>query len=115
MNIKYYPIFFIILSCLTIKNKMIMVNLDNSEYIIGDKRKVRGVVPKEIYSVKPYYKRVMRLLKENRKIKKNTMPINGSHIKAFFKSIFILGIIDKGRFQYWRLFFWSLFNNPKSR
>jgi len=36
-----------------------------------------------------------------------------SYVKAGFKSVFILGIIGKERFYYWRLFFWSLFRRPK--
>jgi hypothetical protein len=29
------------------------------------------------------------------------------------KSMFILGIIGKERFYYWRLFLWSLFRRPR--
>jgi hypothetical protein len=32
---------------------------------------------------------------------------------AFFKSIVMLGVIGKERFQFWKLFFWSLFRRPR--
>lgn len=32
---------------------------------------------------------------------------------ALPKSILRLGIIGKERFQYWRLFFWTLFHRPR--
>ena len=84
--------------------------MDSKKLIEGYK-----LIIKEIYSIKPYYSRVLNLLKQNKCIKiKKTKSIKIIHIKAFIKSIFILGIKDKGRFQYWKVFFWSLFNNPRS-
>jgi len=32
---------------------------------------------------------------------------------AAFKSMVRLGIIGRERFQYWKLFFWSLFTRPR--
>lgn len=66
---------------------------------------------KEIYSPKPYFERVKKLLKEYKPFKKPHIRL--SYLKAFLKSIFILGIKDRARFYYWKIFFWSLFRKPK--
>jgi hypothetical protein len=34
------------------------------------------------------------------------------YVKAAVKSVFVLGLLNKERFYYWRLFFWSLFRRP---
>ncbi len=68
-----------------------------------------------IYSAKPYYKRVKTFL-ELKKISfdnKKSIQINFKDIKALVKSVFILGIKDKERIHYWKLFFWSLFRKPR--
>ncbi len=66
-----------------------------------------------IYSINPYYQRVTTFLKEH-KPKNNHFRFRISYIKAFFQSIFILGVKEKGRRHYWRLMFWTLFRKPKS-
>lgn len=40
------------------------------------------------------------------------MRITFSNISAFFKSMFILGIVERERVYYWKLFFWTLFRRP---
>jgi hypothetical protein len=35
------------------------------------------------------------------------------HITGFFKSIWILGILDKGRGYFWKLLFSTLFRRPR--
>lgn len=87
----------------------------NYEILInGYKRIIRG-----IYSPKPYYKRVKRFLKEYKPLKKLHFHFGYIHLHfgypgALFKSIWFLGIKDKARVHYWRLFFWSLFRHPRS-
>jgi len=66
-----------------------------------------------IYSIKPYYKRVITFLKAH-KPKKKCFRFKMCHIKAFFQSIFVLGIREKGRKQYWELLFWTLFRKPSA-
>ncbi len=82
--------------------------MEPAKLIEGYKSIIKG-----IYSVRPYYKRVLKLLKSNLKNRKRPTPLKLFHIRAFIRSIFVLGIKDKGRFQYWKIFFWSLFNNPR--
>ncbi|MFH1174914.1 MAG: DUF4070 domain-containing protein [archaeon] len=64
---------------------------------------------KEIYSVKPYYARIRAYLNNIRRVKRRAVRINISHIKALLASMVVLGIKDRGRFYFWRLFFTSMF------
>ncbi len=66
-----------------------------------------------IYSVKPYYKRVRRSLMNYNKLYKGHTKFSFSLFKAFLKSVFIIGFIHKGRSEYWKLMIWTLFNRPK--
>jgi len=68
-----------------------------------------------IYSPKYYYSRVLSLLRnldiKNFKIRANSF--RWIYLVAFFRSIWHLGIKEKGRMYYWKIFFWTLFNKPK--
>ncbi len=66
-----------------------------------------------IYSPKYYYARVKQFLRDYKPTQKKVFRARWSHVKAGMKSVFILGIIGKERFYYWRLFFWSLFRRPR--
>ena len=66
----------------------------------------------KIYSPKPFAQRVKTFLKEY-KLPKVRLHLDLSEIRAFIRSIFVLGIHWKGRAQYWKLFFWSLFTCPR--
>ncbi len=65
-----------------------------------------------LYLPKNYYDRVKTFLKEY-KAPRVTIPLSGEYIRAFFRSILHLGILDKGRRYYWQLFFWTLFRRPR--
>ena len=67
-----------------------------------------------IYSPKPYYERIKTFLKEYKpksKRKGNTGPRD---IMALIGSMWVLGIKERGRRYYWRLFVWTLLKKPKS-
>ncbi len=65
-----------------------------------------------IYSGKAYTERVIRFLKTYEpKIKLQTR-LTPAKLKAFLRSILILGIFNRDRLWYWKLFFWSLLNRP---
>jgi radical SAM superfamily enzyme YgiQ (UPF0313 family) len=73
-----------------------------------------------IYSPKPYYDRVRAYLAEynSRKIKSfhfqaGCLRLHCGYAWAFFRSLLLLGIKDRGRLQYWKLIFWSLFRRPQ--
>jgi hypothetical protein len=38
---------------------------------------------------------------------------NPAHLRAFFSSILFLGVLGRERFQFWKLFFWSLARRPR--
>ena len=61
-----------------------------------------------IYSQKYYYKRVKTFL-ENYNYKNTALPkVRYSGLKAFFRSMWRIGLIEKGKFHYWKLILWSL-------
>lgn len=83
--------------------------MDINSLVAGYKK-----IVSRIYSPKYYYQRLLTFLKEYRPIKrKKRKKISFSQFKAFFKSVWILGVREKGRRYYWKLFFWSLFRKPK--
>jgi hypothetical protein len=78
------------------------------ELIEGYKR-----IIKEIYTTKPYYTRLRRLLLNYRPLNTRPVRINLATIRAFVKSIFIIGVVNNGRSDYWKLLIWTLFRRPK--
>jgi len=66
-----------------------------------------------IYSVKPYYKRVRQLLRNYNRLAKGQSKIEFTLLLAFIKSVYIIGFLNKGRTEYWKLIIWTLFNKPK--
>jgi radical SAM superfamily enzyme YgiQ (UPF0313 family) len=78
------------------------------ETLISGYKEILGT----IYSPKNYYKRVITFLKEyhHPKIK---FHFKLSHLNAFFKSIWFLGITGKERLQYWKLVSWTLVRRPR--
>ena len=66
-----------------------------------------------IYKEKPYYKRVRELLLNYKPVKIGKSNINLARLRAFFKSIFVLGMLNKGRFEYWKFIIWTIVNKPK--
>jgi len=70
-----------------------------------------------IYSPRHYYERVGTFLREYkpRKRKGNMISrVQFYHIKGFFRSIWVLGVKEKGRRYYWRLFASTLLKRPRS-
>jgi radical SAM superfamily enzyme YgiQ (UPF0313 family) len=68
---------------------------------------------KSIYSPKQYYARVKQFLKDYKPTQARVFRFQMNYINALLKSMVILGVIGKERFQYWKLFFWSLFTRPR--
>ena len=69
----------------------------------------------QLYSPKLFNKRVKTFLKEYKppKIKiKHTFNDFNLNIQALIRTIFILGIMDKERNHYWKLFWWTIFRKP---
>ena len=68
---------------------------------------------KNIYVSKPYYKRLRKLLLNYNRYRKNNTKFSFSLFKTLFKSVFVIGFLNKGRKEYWKLIIWTLFNRPK--
>ena len=79
-----------------------------NDLLTGYKRIIRN-----IYSTKPYYKRIRQfLLNYNQPSRQNKIEL--SYLIGFIKSIIIIGIVNKGRSEYWKFFIWTLFKRPGS-
>jgi radical SAM superfamily enzyme YgiQ (UPF0313 family) len=67
-----------------------------------------------IYATKPYYKRIRQFLLHYNRFNNKPANINFSLLIAFLKSVIIIGLLNKGRSEYWKLLVWTLFNRPGS-
>jgi radical SAM superfamily enzyme YgiQ (UPF0313 family) len=70
-------------------------------------------VVSKIYSPKLYYERLVTFLREYKPVKKKRFRLHTYDIKAFLKSIWVLGLRTKGRRYYWKLVIWSLIRKPR--
>ena len=66
-----------------------------------------------IYSPRSYYERVQTFLKEYKPRGDIASRLQFHHIRAFVKSVWFLGIREKGRRYYWRLFLSTLLKQPR--
>ncbi len=72
------------------------------------------IVLNTIYSPRHYYERVITFLKEYRPRKTVSLPhLQFVHVTQFIKSLWFLGIIDKGRWYFWRLLISTLLKYPR--
>ncbi len=71
-----------------------------------------NTIIQKIYNVKPYYERIRELLLIYRKQHARNNKMEFSYLMAFIKSIIIIGIINRGRREYWKFLIWTLLNRP---
>jgi radical SAM superfamily enzyme YgiQ (UPF0313 family) len=83
--------------------------MDQQELQDGYRRIIRS-----IYSVKPYYKRIRELLLNYKRIYAGHNRIELTSIAGFIRSLVIIGILNKGRGEYWKFLIWTLVNRPGS-
>ena len=93
-------------------------NTDGSTNFIpkmGHERLVSGYkhILGTIYSPKQYCERIKIFLKEYKPRNKRRGIISPRYIRALIRSMWVLGIREKGRRCYWRLFVWTLLRKPK--
>jgi radical SAM superfamily enzyme YgiQ (UPF0313 family) len=69
-------------------------------------------IMQSIYSPKYYYSRIKTFLSNYRPGRRKIFHIRLNYLMALPKSIIRLGILGKERFEYWKLFFWTLYNRP---
>jgi len=67
-----------------------------------------------IYSPKEYYERVKIFLKEYKPLRAKAFHPQFGHLRPFARSVWFLGIKEKGRKYYWRLLTWTLLRRPRS-
>lgn len=67
----------------------------------------------DIYSPKNYYQRLITFFEDYKPRRKGHYRFNLSSVVALLKSVWILGIREKERLYYWKLFAWSLFRRPR--
>jgi radical SAM superfamily enzyme YgiQ (UPF0313 family) len=77
------------------------------DLIEGYQKIIRG-----IYTPKPYYKRVRKLLRNYEPVSNTGFKIDFIALKAFIKTIFVIGIINRGRGDYWKMMIWTLILHP---
>jgi len=65
-----------------------------------------------IYSPKEYYERIRTFLQVYKPPRTSAGKVQSHQIKAFFKSIWFLGILSDGKRHYWRLFISYLMKSP---
>jgi radical SAM superfamily enzyme YgiQ (UPF0313 family) len=67
-----------------------------------------------IYAPKQYYERITTFLKEYRPRRVHGLSkLRFHYIRAFLKSMWVLGVMESGRTRYWRFFFSTLVRRPK--
>ena len=66
-----------------------------------------------IYKEKPYYKRIRELFRNYKPVKTRKSDIDLARLRAFLKSVFVLGLLNRGRFEYWQFMIWTIVNKPK--
>jgi hypothetical protein len=66
-----------------------------------------------IYDPHHYYARISTLLQEYKPIAKTSKRIQKSSLFGLFNSIWFVGIREKGRRYYWKLFADTLIRKPK--
>jgi len=67
-----------------------------------------------IYSPKHYYERIKTFLEEYKPRRKRRSKLEFCYVQAFLKSLWVLGIKEKGRRYYWKLLTSTLLRHPRS-
>jgi radical SAM superfamily enzyme YgiQ (UPF0313 family) len=81
----------------------------SSDTLVNGYRRILGA----IYSPKNYYARVRKFLQEYQPPRKMQARFRFMYVRAMAQSVVRLGIIGRERYQYWKLFFWSLIRRPR--
>jgi radical SAM superfamily enzyme YgiQ (UPF0313 family) len=67
---------------------------------------------RHIYSPEHYYKRAMTFFREYQRPKIRT-PLDFQRLLAVLRASIRLGVFGRERFQYWKIFSWTLFRRPQ--
>jgi radical SAM superfamily enzyme YgiQ (UPF0313 family) len=66
-----------------------------------------------IYSPRAHYRRI-RVFLRRFTLERNRTRLDLQHVLALFRSIYHLGVLDRGRIEYWKLLAWTLFRRPRA-
>jgi radical SAM superfamily enzyme YgiQ (UPF0313 family) len=67
-----------------------------------------------IYSPRHYYERVVTFLKEyHPRVSPGISKLRLSHVTGFFRALWVLGFVDKGKRYFWRLIFTTILKRPR--
>jgi radical SAM superfamily enzyme YgiQ (UPF0313 family) len=94
-------------------------NTDGSTNFVpkmGHEALVRGYkhILNTIYAPKQYYERIKTFLREYEPGNKRKLKLSLIHIVAWIRSMWVLGVKERGREYYWNLFAWTLLKKPKA-
>lgn len=70
-------------------------------------------VLKTIYSPRQYYERVQKFFSEYSPKQTRVVRIDWSYVVSLLKSVWVLGVLEKGRWYFWRLLISTLFKYPR--
>lgn len=68
---------------------------------------------KTIYSQKDYYHRIKKFLQQYKLPDWHSNKLSLREVKAFLRSLWLLGLLEKGRKYYWKIFLYSLLKFPE--
>lgn len=83
--------------------------MNQSSLLAGYKK-----VVEYIYAPKHYSQRLISFLGEYKPKRYKKYKANFSQLLVLLKSFWVLGIKEKERFYFWKLFFWCLFKRPST-
>jgi radical SAM superfamily enzyme YgiQ (UPF0313 family) len=84
-----------------------VTRLDRDFIISGYKELMR-----KLYAPVQYSRRIRTFLRALER-RGPAMPLTWSHLQAFLKSLWLLGVWHPGRRAYWGLFWWTLLSRPR--
>ena len=65
-----------------------------------------------IFGAKNYYTRVITFLKEYNMTAKDTKLNFGIKLRALVSALWKLGVLEKGKFYFWRMMIWTALKKP---
>ncbi len=65
------------------------------------------------YTAKAYYNRIRQCLLNLGQTHRKLIRIDRYYLFAFIRSILVMGIIEKGRGEFWKLLTWSIWHQPR--
>jgi len=81
----------------------------NKEILLNGYRKILHT----IYNPKNYYNRIIVYLNEYKEFASGSKFSLSLKINAISRSFWVMGIIEKGKFHFWKMIFWTLLHKPK--